>query len=331
MPQQDSFLDDIDFDLDDEDKREDVQPVQNTPEEVKENNHEETVEDDEDNNVSGNLYGPAIPKQDTAYTEVNEVMVNGSTPMDVKYNYPNKPTVDYEIDTWNAIDNFENKVWSKKADGIKTGFNLIDKGFDHGLHPGFIIIAGEANIGKSIVLSQMAHQIVENNDNVFVMDFSLDDAMPDKLSRIVACSNKILINSVKNPKAYTKYPLMLARRKQGMIKLRTMINKYKPYDASFSTYIEDIEEEIIKMKVNFDGTDTQLVVCIDSFHDLNIKKSPNLQDKQKYDLLAQWCADISIKYDIILLCTGELRKLNSTARPTPDALRELTIYILLYH
>ena len=34
------------------------------------------------------------------------------------------------------------------------------------------------------------------------MDFSLDDAMPDKLARVAACSGRLIINAVKTPLNY---------------------------------------------------------------------------------------------------------------------------------
>ena len=39
------------------------------------------------------------------------------------------------------------------------------------------------------------------------MDFSLDDAMPDKLARVAACSGKLIINAVKTAERGTKLNL----------------------------------------------------------------------------------------------------------------------------
>lgn len=173
-------------------------------------------------------------------------------------------------------------------------------------------------------MSQLAWQVVRNNNNVFVMDFSLDDPKPDKLARMIASEFQITINAVKTPLNYTSYPLMLARRKLGMLQLKKNVNKYKPYDATFSTYIEDIEAEIAKILVYFEthNINKKLVVFIDNFHDLNIKSLSTLNSNEKYNKLAQLCADIAINYDIILICTAELRKINGNFRPTLDSIRE---------
>ena len=271
-----------------------------------------------------NFYGPAIPIQDTAYTDGCMIQVGNTTPENVQFNYPNKPQSDYELSMWNTLDSFESKAWQQKNVGVKTGFKSFDKAFDGGLFPGFIILAGDSNLGKTAMLSQLAWSIVENNDDVYVMDFSLDDAMPDKLARVAACSGKLLINAVKTPLNYTNYPLMLVRRKNAILNLRRNVHKYRAYDATFSTFIEDIEKEVEAKLVYFDanGINKKIVVCIDNFHDLNIASEPRLSSVEKYDKLAQWCADFSIKHDLILICSGELKKLNGNRRPILDDIRE---------
>ena len=192
-----------------------------------------------------NFYGPAVSLQDTAYSDSSCVVQMGNTNANnVTFNYPQKPTTDYELAMWNTLDNFETKAWQVKNVGIKTGFQCIDKAFEGGLFPGFIIIGGDSNLGKSAFITQLAWGVVENNQDVYVMDFSLDDSMPDKLARVAACSGKLIINAVKTPLNYMNYPLMLIRRKNAILKLRANVDKYRAYDSTFSTFVEDIEKEI---------------------------------------------------------------------------------------
>ena len=272
-----------------------------------------------------NFYGPAIPAQDTAYEDSSCVMTIGNTnPQAVTFKYPSKPTTDYELAMWNTLDNFETNAWQAKNIGIKTGMNCVDNAFEGGLFPGFIILAGDSNLGKSAFITQLAWGIVENNDDVYVMDFSLDDAMPDKLARVAACSGKLIINAVKTPLNYIDYPIMLARRKNAILKIRENVDKYRAYDSTFSTFVEDIEKEIEEKLIYFDanGIDKKIVVCIDNFHDLNIASKPGLQDKSKFDELAQWCSDLAIKHNIVVICSAELKKLNGNRRAILDDIRE---------
>lgn len=272
-----------------------------------------------------NLAKPFVPKQDTGYKETVTIDLLDRGVRNIVFDIPAKPILDHEIEMWDEINRFETESWNPKKLGLKSGWKSIDGALDGGIKSGFYIVAGESNIGKTIFVSQLAWQIAENNDDVYVMDFSLDDPMPDKISRVVASGNKVLINSVKTPLSFTEYPLMLARRMEGLNKLRANSNKYKIYDATFGTDIETIEKEIQRVKINLEASnnaDKQIAVFIDSFHDLTTSVHPNFQDKQKYDYLAQRCADIAIQYDIPLICSGELRKQNGNMRPMTDALRE---------
>ena len=287
------------------------------------------INDQETNQVitinDPDVYGPAICSQDIAYTDSSCVVQIGNTaPNNITFNYPQKPVDDYELAMWNTLDNFETNAWQAKNVGIKTGFDCVDKAFEGGLFPGFIILAGDSNLGKSAFITQLAWGIVENNQDVYVMDFSLDDAMPDKLARVAACSGKLIINAVKTPLNYMNYPLMLIRRKNAILNLRANVGKYRAYDSMFSTFIEDIEKEIEEKLVFFDanGINKKIVVCIDNFHDLNIASEPRLQDKEKYDKLAQWCSDLAIKHNITIICSAELKKLNGNRRPILDDIRE---------
>lgn len=272
-----------------------------------------------------NFYGPAMNAQDNAYSDSSCVVQIGNTaPNNVTFNFPQKPTQDYELAMWDTLDKFETNAWQAKNVGVKTGYDTVDKAFEGGLFPGFVIIGGDSNLGKTAFMTNLAWGIVENNNDVYVMDFSLDDSMPDKLARTAACSGKLIINAVKTPLNYMQYPLMLIRRKNSILNLRAHVDQYRAYDATFSTFVEDIEKEIEDKLIYFDanGINKKLVVCIDNFHDLNIASKPGLTDKNKFDELAQWCSDIAIKHNIILICSAELKKLNGNRRPILDDIRE---------
>lgn len=269
-------------------------------------------------------FGAIIPIGDGGYQQEKIVEIEGQNPIKVKLNIPKKPKLEHEIKMWDKLNRFEQDVWSPTNKGFKSGFDSIDKAFDGGIKPGFIVIAGDSNLGKSAVMSQLAYNIASLNDDVYVMDYSLDDPFKDKIPRIIGGNAKIILNAVKNPNDYKHLPLMLVRRAEALNQLRARTDKYIAYDNNDTSFIEDIEEEVEKMMITFDkeGINKKVVLFIDNMHDLNIKTQPNLQDKQKYDYIASWAADLAIKYDIPVICTAELKKLNSTRRPTLDDVRE---------
>ena len=247
---------------------------------------------------------------------------------------PAKPTEEYQKAWWNTINKFETKSWEPKRKGLDCGFKSINNAFDGGIKTGFIVIAAESNTGKSAMIAQIATNIATLNNNVYVMDFSLDDPIDDKIPRIVACKQKIPINAVKSPENYTMYPYMLLKRMQGLNDLRWLTDSYRAYDAttlaeerkevSKGSDIESILEEVARQKKYFtdNNIDKQIVLLIDNFHDLTSRDHPNYQDKQKYDYLAQTVSDAATSFDIPIICTAEFRKLNRNGRPTLDDIRE---------
>ena len=274
--------------------------------------------------IKKDLLDPCVSDIDEAHDEELILDMGNGTMTKLTYQVPAKPTAEHELATWEMLENVERRAWSNNSVGLKTGFNSFDKAFDGGWKPGFYVIAGDSNLGKSAMLTQINWKILENNDKVYLMDFSLDDPMPDKVGRMVASWNRVIINAVKSPMQYSHLPLMLVRRKEGINRLKKAVSKYRPYDSNFSSFIEDIEEEVQRMKIILEKTDPeiQLVVAIDSFHDLAIKAKGMLTETQKYNEIAQWAADLAIKYDVVLIVTAELKKVEGIRRPQLGDLRE---------
>lgn len=233
-------------------------------------------------------------------------------------------TLTHEVEMYNKIMEFEHNAYNPSKKGFKTGFDTVDMALE-GLQTGFHMIAGDSNMGKSAFMTQLEVQVADLNSDAFVMSFSLDDPMRDKIPRVVGTANKVLINAVRDPIRYAQYPEMIKRRNEGMEKLVNMVDRLAIYDASFSCDIEKIEEEIkrIKILLSENGIKKRIVVFIDNFHDLDAS-APEARggDKQKYDYLAQKVSDMATELDIPIVCTGEFRKLNGHRRPTVDDIRE---------
>ncbi|MNP00665.1 Replicative DNA helicase [compost metagenome] len=225
---------------------------------------------------------------------------------------------------WDTINAFEEKSWSPNNKGLSSGFKGIDMALN-GLQKGFHIIAGDSNIGKTSFISQMSWNVATQNDNVYVIDFSLDDPMDTKLSRVIAAGMKVLINAVQNPREHKKYPQMLQRRKAGLRQLRRMVSCYKAYDQNHGTDVEQIRETIKRHMVALAeaGENRRVCVFIDNFHDLTTT-APEAKgsDKNKYDYLAQYISDMANEFEIPVVCTAEFKKLNGFRRPGIDDIRE---------
>lgn len=248
------------------------------------------------------------------------------------YNDTPKPMtlLPHQEQMWDVLDEFEEGAWSDQNVGIKTGWKDFDKALDGGFRTGWVILGGSSNAGKTSFLSLMGWNIAHSNPDVFVLDFSLDDPMKDKIPRVVASANKVLINAVRMPKSFEQYPDMLKRRKEGIDKLRKAVDKYQAYDANHGTDIDEIERTVQNMIVSLEEEAVRtgkprkrLVVMIDNFHDLTTTNAQAMgSDKMKYDYLAQRCSDMATLLDIVLISTGEFKKLNGFRRASVEDLRE---------
>lgn len=186
-------------------------------------------------------------------------------------------------------------------------------------------IANDICVHNTSFLSQMAWNVATMNPDTYVIDFSLDDPMLDKLSRIIASGSKVLINAVKNPKNYLQYPKMLERRAAGLRQLRKMVHCYKAYDQNHGTDVDIIKDTIKRHIVELKeaGEKRKVVVFIDNFHDLTtIAKEAQGSDKNKFDYLAQFVSDMATEFDIPIVCSAEFKKLNGFRRPSIDDIRE---------
>lgn len=241
----------------------------------------------------------------------------------------NGKTKDINIDTrcselgqdmLNVLNSFEKNAWSDTVKSVDTGFKALNNMFFNGFPPGFYIIAADSNLGKTSFLTQITHQMLDLNDDIFILDFSLDDSLDDKISRLVGSWVRMDSNEVKFPK--NRDEKVIERRKYGMYKLAECVDRYLCHDSTFGSSIEAIEEEIERVHSHLEEG-TRLVVMIDSFHDLFIEEEPSLPETPKFNKIAQWAGDISVKYDMVLVCTGEIKKSEKdNQRSTLNSLRE---------
>lgn len=269
--------------------------------------------------VVDDINKPFIPTSFTPYIEKNKVKLSDKDECEVEIKVPGKPTIKFQQELWDDIDAFEKESWTTHNQGFKTGFKSLDKAFDGGIKNGFYVIAGDSNIGKSAIMSQLAYQIALNNNDVFVMDFSLDDPKEDKIPRILGSTFGIILNAFSQPLRYKQYPEMILRRKKALLNLRENSDRYKLYDSSNMNCIEDIEEEIkrVSIELKSNNINKKIIVFIDNFHDLNLKGQDPIE-KIKYSKLAEKVSDLAIQWKIPIICTAEFRKLTDPKRKRPE-------------
>jgi len=226
------------------------------------------------------------------------------------------------------VNQFESWAWSRGGGllGLKTGYPILTKKLD-GLQNAFYLLAGQTNIGKSAVLLNLALNLTKHND-VFVLFFSIDDNIRQILPRIIAADTNLEINTVANPKFKIKYNKelkperaeeLLKAREKAMTNLKSLSNSFAVKEENDIRSIEEMEK-YIRIYKEIAGK-KQLVVIVDNLHRIKSElRFGSVRETYMYvsDTLKRWKTD----YDIPVVATAELKKINSLRRPLGDDIKE---------
>jgi replicative DNA helicase len=231
------------------------------------------------------------------------------------------------------IDQFETRVWDPDASrGLATGSQILDQGLE-GLQPGWHVMAADSNVGKSAFLTWLETNLIRKNKDSYVLSLSLDDPEQEKFARIAATWGRVPINCIRRPTNYSENAGMLQRRGAAIEAVRGVSDRYTVLGSNFQTPkgpasdIDAIEWIIQQALTNLEeealqsGKRKKLVVIVDNFHDTTTA-SRKVRDEGKFEYFASRYADLAIKYNIALVSTAELRKINGYKRPMVDDIRD---------
>jgi len=248
---------------------------------------------------------------------------------------PDKDLLSIQQEMLETIDRVDEYCKNRgRLGGLDWGMQSLNKAFD-GLNPGLILVAGSPNTGKSAFCLQVAWNVALANQNIipgerpnkaYSLYFSLDDNVTELLPRIIAMDQDIPINVVKAPAKYEdERPDLVARRAAGINALKRALPYFKMLDSTQGTSIEFIEEQIRRHHLELQSRDEayKLVVFIDNFHDITVDQiSFRDNANAKFEHISNELSRICTQYDIPIICTAELRKLNGARRPIVDDVKE---------
>jgi len=242
--------------------------------------------------------------------------------------------VDIENEFLDEIEAFDTQS-NERSLGIDTGFPKLNEALN-GLEAGLIMVSGPANTGKTAFCLQLAWQIANlNRDStpehpfrVYVLYFSLDDATRDVIPRFVAIEEHMDIRIVKTPHRHAHSISDLIRRATGIRKLKQSLNVIKVVDKGKGCSIEYITGEVERHMFDLQNMESRdnvrykLVVFIDNFHDIEVESQRYNDENRRYNDICAALDTLAIRFDLPIICTAELRKLNGLRRPTNDDIRE---------
>jgi DNA primase catalytic core len=213
----------------------------------------------------------------------------------------------------NTLTEFEKWSWSRgQLLGLKS-FKSFDIKFD-GIQNAFMLIGGKPNIGKSALLNTLAIKILQNNSNVYLVYFTIDDSMFVTVARFIANLSELPINVVSNPNFKIQKADLpdqvkrdyINKREQAMEFLRKHSALFNLKDGEgYGSTIEMIKEKIKAVLPLTHGK--QLVVMLDNLHNLR-SKNHYMSERQLYSNVSGELNSISNMYKCPVIATTHITK-----------------------
>lgn len=233
----------------------------------------------------------------------------------------NRPLLPHEEQMIRNIQKVDDYSWKRgKNGGPTTGFEGFDMAIDGGISPSFILFAASPNVGKSAIVLQIIKNIADRNDHVFCEYLSLDDSLNLLMPRYIACDQAITISQAKNPQRFAEEKEIIEKRNNSIKKLYKNAHKFVMKDNSEGSSVEYLRKHIEELRMTL-PEDIPIIIGIDSYYDLTIEEKC-YGEKNEQEKIAKAVKDITTDYNVTILATAHLRKLNGDRRPTTDDLKE---------
>ena len=197
------------------------------------------------------------------------------------------------------------------------------------LREGLFHIFAPENVGKSQAVLNIGYGALTNDEDVYWLDFSLDDGEEDRLSYLMARAGKITINLAKQAAEAT--PEEKQQRHEAIKEFyQTYGERYRLFsDSSRSDDDEDEPEgfqytiewitRIVGWARDEIGPEKKLLVTIDSFHDVGLQ-ARHADEMDRLSQLSVAFKKSSKQSDCLYLFSTQTRKDSRKRNVTPDAL-----------
>lgn len=205
---------------------------------------------------------------------------------------------------------------------LDFGWPLLNKAIS-GLEKGVFLIPAPANLGKSTVLLNIYSNIIVNNPDVFVVDFSLDDSREERFRNSIARLAKIPINWVTLPydipDAAKIARKAAAKQWHGDIMPQLQIIDETGVDntaRNFSTIRSLVEAYREKLPSTL-----KLVVVIDGFHNIIVDEMPYADDVKQGKYLSTEMKNLAFSTNTVILASAQTPKGSLRRGLTQDSVK----------
>lgn len=194
---------------------------------------------------------------------------------------------------------------------IPTGWKFFDEKTEGGLFPKTLtVFAGQVNVGKSIVLGNIATNMLLANKNVLLVSLEMSEFMYSK--RISTQLSQIPHNELKTYTEELKEQILHLKKN---INSRLVIKEYPPKTVT----VRHIDSFITKLKHKGFSPDIVVIDYINLIHPIG----KNLNSYESVKEIAEQLRALSFKYSIPIVSATQLnRGAFNTASPGMEGISE---------
>jgi len=208
---------------------------------------------------------------------------------------------------------------------LKFGSKYLDKATE-GIEYSTFIIPAPANLGKSTLLINIYHQLILNNPEAFVLDFTLDDTFDIRYRNSLARISKLSINSMKYPDTLSDPEKRIreaaAKTWETDIASKLIILDKTDFNDR-ATRLTTIEKMIYYTKDNLKGKNKKLIVIIDGLHDIYVDDFPGNANNQiqTESWVSKRISDIADGAKCTIIASAHTPKGSRRRGNSPDAIK----------
>jgi Mrp family chromosome partitioning ATPase len=191
---------------------------------------------------------------------------------------------------------------------------------------GMVIVAGQANHGKSSTVTNLALALMETNPDMVVLDFSLDDDKRNRVSRYVAAVSYARINDVLfEHRTKKQNPTVWSAIHQAYHRLSALDGRLYILDAgdiipgpvsdrgAGIPTIEAISQVVLESRNRHGGP---MLILLDSLNEVGARIPGDELDIQRY--VVQRLSVLANQHNVRILATAHLRKDVNWKNPSID-------------
>lgn len=202
--------------------------------------------------------------------------------------------------------------------GLQTNFPILMEKLN-GFQKEFYLITGGVGMGKSTFATQLAWDLVNLNQDLTVLYFSLDLNRLDATAKIVSQAAEVPIDYVKNP--YIARIDFEDKRKKGLQTVAEMSSRLVLIDESTGRlFIDDIKKYVKRTRLEKAG---EVAVIIDPLFKILLRNQQQMSFNEKCNVLASELKSLAAVEGVTVIATAGLPKAISNRRPVKEDLEEI--------